>query len=339
VQTRKFAASERRVSEVGLGTWQLGGTEWGNVDDARAQAILEAAVASGITLFDTADIYGGGVSERRIGAFLKTLAQSPDSARRALSTEIFVATKLGRSADPGWDANFTYPVMRRHTEGSIERLGRARLDLTQTHCLPHAVMQEGQIFAHLRQLQREGLIERFGASVESVEEGLTCLDVEGLSSLQVIFNVFRQKPAEELFRLAEQRQVAIIVRLPLASGLLGGKLSASSQFATTDHRHYNRDGKAFNVGETFAGLGFERGLELTEQAKGHVPAGFTTAQFAMRFCLDFPAVTTVIPGASRAEQVIETAAASDLPPLSKDTHAALAGFYKQAVHASVRGAY
>jgi aryl-alcohol dehydrogenase-like predicted oxidoreductase len=335
VKYRTFAASGRKVSEVGLGTWQLGAADWGRVGDEQALDILRTAVQAGITFFDTADIYGAGTSERRIGAFLRELGQSD----AALARDIFVATKLGRGSSPGGPGNLTYEAMRAHTEGSLSNLGRNCLDLTQTHCIAVEAMREGKVFDNLRKLKREGLIAAFGASVETVEEGLDCLDVEELSSLQVIFNVFRQKPAEQLFERAAARNVAIIVRLPLASGLLGGKMSNDTSFDANDHRAYNRDGQAFNVGETFAGVGFERGLQLTEQVRALAPRDLTMGQFAMRFCLDFPAVTTVIPGASKAAQVRDTAAASDAAPLSSDTHAALKRFYAEAAHPAVRGRY
>jgi aryl-alcohol dehydrogenase-like predicted oxidoreductase len=323
------------VSEVGLGTWQLGAADWGSIGDEQARQILRAALDSGVTFFDTADIYGSGTSERRIGAFLKDLGRTDPSRAEG----IFVATKLGRSSTPGGSANYTYETLRAHTEGSIANLGRSCLDLTQTHCIPHEVMKEGVVFSNLRKLKREGLIAAFGASVETVEEGLDCLDIEELSSLQVIFNVFRQKPAEVLFERAAKRNVAIIVRLPLASGLLGGSISGATQFDSNDHRSYNRDGKAFNVGETFAGVGFEQGLALTEHVKQLVPKGLSMSQFAIRFCLDFPAVTTVIPGASKAAQVTDTAAASAAAPLGEDCHAALKRFYNEAAHPAVRGRY
>jgi aryl-alcohol dehydrogenase-like predicted oxidoreductase len=294
---------------------------------------------AGITFFDTADVYGAGTSERRIGAFLQELAQDADPQRQQLGRELFVATKLGRGSTPGGSANFSYEAMRAHTERSLQNLGRSRLDLTQTHCIPHDEMKSGGVFNNLRRLQQEGLVSQFGASVESVEEAFTCLNVEGLSSLQVIFNVFRQKPAELLFEQAQARNVAIIVRLPLASGLLGGNLSSTTKFEANDHRSYNRDGQAFNVGETFAGLGFERGLSLTEATQAFVPEGMSLVQFAMRFCLDFPAVTTVIPGASKPGQVQATSSASELSPLSTACHAALRDFYVQSVHAAVRGSY
>jgi aryl-alcohol dehydrogenase-like predicted oxidoreductase len=339
MKQRTFGDSGRVVSEVGLGTWQLGGSDWGGLDEDAARNVMHAALDAGINFFDTADVYGSGASERRIGAFLRQLTQDADPQRQQLGRELFVATKLGRGSTPGGAANFSYEVMRAHTERSLENLGRSCLDLTQTHCVPHAEMKSGGVFTHLQRLQREGLISRFGASVESVEEAFTCLKVEGLSSLQVIFNVFRQKPAELLFEEARARNVAIIVRLPLASGLLGGQLSRTTTFEANDHRTYNRDGQAFNVGETFAGLGFERGLSLTQAVQTYVPEGMSLVQFAMRFCLDFPAVTTVIPGATKPGQIQATASASELNPLPNACHAALRSFYVQSVHAAIRGSY
>ncbi|RME67156.1 MAG: aldo/keto reductase [Verrucomicrobia bacterium] len=324
---RNFGHDTAKVSEIGLGTWQLGG-DWGRVDEATAEAILETAVASGINFFDTADVYGGGLSEERIGRFLKKTG-----------APVFVATKLGRGGDPGWPGNFERAAIRAHTEASLRRLGVDALDLTQLHCIPTEVLREGAVFDHLRELRDEGKIRRFGASVESMDQALLCLEQEGLASLQIIFNIFRQKPIDVLFDRARERGVAIIVRLPVASGLLTGKLTRETTFAPDDHRQYNRDGQAFNVGETFAGLPFELGVELAEALKPLVPAGMTMAQMALRWILDFEAVTTVIPGASRPDQVRANAAASDLPPLSRELHARLRGFYRTRVHDHIRGAY
>lgn len=317
------------VSEVGLGCWQLGGGDWGAMDDSAARDLLDAAAAQGVTFFDTADVYGGGVSEQRIGAWL---AESKP-------TEVFVATKLGRRGDPGWPENFTYATMRQHTLDSLQRLGVDQLDLTQLHCIPTAALRQGEVFDHLRQLQQEGLIARFGASVESMEEALLCLEQEGLASLQIIFNLFRQKPIETLFAKAKEKNVALIVRLPLASGLLSGKFTAQTQFAPTDHRTYNRDGAAFNVGETFAGLPFELGVELAEALKPLVPEGWTLAQLAQRWILDFDAVTTVIPGATRPDQIASNISASALPPLPASLHTTLSTFYRERVAGHIRGPY
>ena len=276
------------VSEIGVGTWQLG-DQWGKaISDQEALDLLAAAVDSGVTFFDTADIYGLGRSESLIGRFLK---------QSRLAGKIFVATKLGRGPDPGWPDNFTTPAIRRHVEASLERLGVESLDLEQLHCVPAAELRRGEVFEALRTLQREGKIRRFGASVESMDEALICLDQPDLAALQIIFNVFRQKPIDTLFERARRQGVAIIVRLPLASGLLAGKFTRDTKFPADDHRNYNRDGGQFNVGETFAGLPFETGVELADALKPLVPPGMTLAQMALRWCLDFEAVSVLIPGA------------------------------------------
>jgi len=239
---RTFSTSDRQVSEIGLGCWQLGGADWGAIDDEKAFEILATAMDSGITFFDTADVYGAGRSEELIGRFLK---QNP--------SEVFVATKLGRTPEL-FPNGYTEAAMRNATENSLRRLGVDALDLTQLHCIPTAVIRQGEVFDWLRRLQKEGKIQHFGASVESDEEALICLQHEGLASLQIIFNVLRQKPAFHVLEEARKRGVAIIVRLPLASGVLSGKMTLTTQFPEKDHRNYNRDGAAFNVGETFAGI-------------------------------------------------------------------------------------
>ncbi|MCG8583831.1 MAG: aldo/keto reductase, partial [Pirellulales bacterium] len=216
---RSFGASGRDVSEIGLGTWQFGGA-WGDVDEATAEAILAAAVESGVDFFDTADVYGHGISEERIGKFLKSVDK-----------EIFVATKLGRFPEPGWPDNFTLDVMRTHAQASAKRLGVDALDLIQLHCIPHEVMQQVDVFDHLRTLKQEGIIREFGASVESMEEAIDCLEQDGLASLQIIFNILRQKPIDRLFAKAQDKNVALIVRLPVASGLLTGKFTKDSKFS------------------------------------------------------------------------------------------------------------
>ncbi len=326
---RLFNASNTKVSEVGVGTWQFGG-QWGaEVADAEALNTLAAAVDAGVDFFDTADIYGLGRSESLIGKFLKQSAAS----------KIFIATKLGRSPEPGWPDNFTTKVIRQHVELSLSRLGVEALDLEQLHCVPMEELRRGEVFEALRQLKQEGKIRHFGASVETVEEALVCLDQPGLSALQVIFNIFRQKLIAELFDRAKRQKVAIIVRLPLASGLLSGKFTRETKFAAEDHRNFNRDGQQFNVGETFAGVPFEKGVQLADELKSLCPPGMTLAQMALRWCLDFDAVTVLIPGAKNARQAKENAAASALPPLSPELHERLRTFYDREVAAHVRGAY
>jgi aryl-alcohol dehydrogenase-like predicted oxidoreductase len=327
MKTRLFNGTGRAVSEVGLGCWQLGGAEWGDVSDAEAMGILKEAADSGVTFFDTADVYGNGRSERLIGRFLRERQKG-----------FFVATKLGRTPDLFPD-HYTEAGVRAATEASLRRLELDALDLTQLHCVPPEVLRRGEIFGWLRTLKSEGKIHGFGASVESMEEAEACLEQEGLESLQIIFNIFRQKPAQTLFAEALKKQVALIVRLPLASGLLSGKMTRETKFPAKDHRNFNREGEKFNVGETFAGLPYEKGVELADALKGFVPEGFSMAQMALRWILDHEAVTVVIPGASRPQQARANAAVSNLPGLGKETHEALRDFYDKKVESHIRGPY
>ncbi len=324
---RPIGLNKTKVSEVGLGTWQIGGS-WGTVEDKTAMEILHTATEAGITLFDTADVYGDGRSERFIGKFLKQH-----------SGKIYVATKLGRGSSPGWPDNFTPEAMIKHTNDSLSRLGLEQIDLIQLHCIPQEVLADGTVFDVLRDLKKQGKIANFGASVESIEEGLICLKEEGIASLQVIFNIYRQKLISELFSKAQQQGVSIIARVPLASGLLSGKMKKSTTFDITDHRNFNRDGAAFNVGETFAGLPFDKGVELTEELASFKPEGMTLAQMALRWILDYDAVSVVIPGASRPAQVLDNAAISALPPLSPELHKKLETFYIEKVAQHIRGPY
>ncbi len=326
---RPFGNTGVKVSEIGLGCWQLGGADWGDVPDEKALDILRAAVDSGVNFFDTADVYGSGRSETLIGRFLKE--------RR--KPRVFVATKLGRFPDPGLPKNISLPSFRAHTESSLKRLGVEALDLTQLHCIPTEHLRRGEVFEWLRTLKKEGKIREWGVSVESMDEAKLCLKQEGLCALQIIFNIFRQKPITQLFGDARHKGVALIVRLPLASGLLSGRMSKQTHFPETDHRHYNRDGHAFNVGETFAGLPFEKGVELSEELKQFVPQGTTMARTALRWILDHEAVGTVIPGASSPEQARSNASVSDLPPLPDELHERLRAFYLDRVAANIRGPY
>jgi aryl-alcohol dehydrogenase-like predicted oxidoreductase len=327
MKTRIFGHTGRAVGEVGLGTWQLG-AGWGNVSEEDAMATLRTAYEAGTTFFDTADVYGMGRAEKFIGKFLKET-----------NAPVYVATKLGRFSPPGWPANFTREGVRMHTEASLARLGVEALDLTQLHCIPLEVLKQGEIFDHLRELKREGKIRDFGVSVESMEEAQVCLRQEGLAALQIIFNIFRQKPVHALFADAKKKNVALLVRLPLASGLLGGKMTKATTFPANDHRNFNRDGQQFNVGETFAGLPFEKGVELADALKPLVPAGLTLADLALRWCLDFDAVSVIIPGAKNPAQARGNARASSLTPLSPALHAQLAEFYAREVAAHIRGPY
>lgn len=326
MNTRLLGRNGFDIGEVGLGCWQFGG-DFGPMQEDTALSILSQAVESGTTFFDTADVYGAGRSEGLIGRFLKSCPHP-----------MTVATKFGRGANVYPD-HYSADALRESVLASQKRLGVAVIDLLQLHCVPTAVLREGEIFEWLRDLKAEGLIKHFGASVESVEEARICLAQEGLLSLQVIFNVFRQKLITELFPQAQARGVGIIVRLPLASGLLSGKFSKETRFADTDHRNYNRDGQHFNVGETFAGLPFEKGVELADALKAELPAGLTAAQMALRWILDHEAVAVVIPGASSPGQASANAAVSDLDPLSTQYHQWLADFYTHQVHPHIRGPY
>lgn len=326
MKTRQLGNSRITIGEVGLGCWQFGG-DFGPMETDTALAVLKTAVEKGITFFDTADVYGAGRSEELIGRFLKETGAA-----------VTVATKFGRGPDVFPD-NYTKAALRKAVQNSLKRLGVDAIDLLQLHCIPFNVLKKGEVFQWLGEIRKEGLIKYFGASVESVEEALFCLEQEGLRSLQVIFNIYRQKMITELFPKAQDKGVGIIVRLPLASGLLSGKFSAATRFAETDHRNYNRDGQRFNVGETFAGLPFEKGVALTDALKKYLPPGLTMAQTALRWILDHDAISVIIPGASSPEQVRANAAASKLDKLPAELHDALKKFYLENVRRHIRGPY
>jgi aryl-alcohol dehydrogenase-like predicted oxidoreductase len=318
-----------QVAEVGLGTWQLGSSDWGEMNEEAAIEILTAYIDLGGNFIDTADVYGMGVSEKVIGRFLQQQKKS-----------IFVATKLGRRHDNGngWPQNFTYDFMKRQVETSLHHLGVSQVFLEQLHCIPTETMLAGEVFDHLRRLQQEGLISHWGASVETVEEALICLEEEGITSLQMIFNLYRQHIAEEIFEKAMSKKVAIIVRVPLASGLLSGKFSEATVFQQNDHRNYNANGEAFNAGETFSGIEFAKGVQFSREIAALLPDN-RMASWALRWILDHPAVTTVIPGASSVAQVKSNMTASELGPLSNGIHESLRGLYEKEIHPVIRGRY
>jgi aryl-alcohol dehydrogenase-like predicted oxidoreductase len=327
MRKRPFGKTGVSVSEIGLGCWQLGGADWGSISEQSALDILNSAADTGVTFFDAADVYGSGRSESVIGKFLKQR-----------SGDFFVATKLGRSEDLYPD-KYTEAGVRAATEASLQRLGVETLDLTQLHCIPLAELKKGEVFEWLRKLQQEGKIRNFGASVETSEEALVCLEQPGLASLQIIFNIFRQSPIMELFPAVREKGVAIVVRLPLASGLLTGKFTKDTTFGEKDHRNFNRDGQFFNVGETFAGLPFDKGVELAEEMKAFVPESLTMVQMAQRWILDHDEVSVVIPGASTPEQAQGNASVSALPELPAQLHSRLAFYYRTQVAPHIRGEY
>jgi len=320
---RKFGAAGWNVSEIGLGTWQFGG-DWGAMPEATATAIMKTAVDCGVNFFDTADVYGNGRSETLIGGFLSSCSE-----------RIRVATKLGRLE--GYPDGYSFELFRRCTENSLKRLNVEIIDLLQLHCIPRDHLESGEVFDWLRVLRNEGKILAFGASVETEEEAEICLEQSDLASLQIIFNIFRQQPAGGFFKRAQRNRVALIVRLPLASGLLAGKFTKDTVFASSDHRTYNRNGEAFSVGETFSGLEYSYGLECVEAVRKLVPAEMEMAPFALRWILDHPEVSVVIPGATKATQVQTNAAASDLPLLAKPVYTALRKLYDEKIEPRIRG--
>jgi aryl-alcohol dehydrogenase-like predicted oxidoreductase len=322
MKTRRLGKTGYDVSEIGLGCWQLGG-DFGPVGDETAGAILDAANAAGVTFWDTADVYGGGLSESRIGSHAK-------------GPGVHVATKLGRGGGL-FPSNYSRDGLRASLEGSAERLGVATLDLAQLHCVPTEVLRAGAVFGWMDELRAEGLVRHWGVSVETIEEGLICLDQPGCATLQIIFNLLRQDAATDLLPKAAERDVGIIVRLPLASGLLSGKFDKDTRFEATDHRNYNADGQAFSVGETFAGLPFARGIELVAELRGLAPESLPMSQFALRWILDHPQVSTVIAGVSKPEQLADNVAASDQKSLFPALMGQLGEWYEKNVKPEIRG--
>ncbi|MEO5806337.1 aldo/keto reductase [Devosia sp.] len=322
MKQRRLGKTGYQVSEIGLGCWQLGG-DFGPVGADTASAILDEANRLGVTFWDTADVYGGGLSESRIGEHAK-------------GNGVHVVTKVGRDGSLFPD-KFSKAGLRASLEASAKRLKVEAIELAQLHCVPTAVLEDGAIFGWMDDLKAEGLIRHYGASVETVAEGLLCLKHEGVATLQIIFNLFRQDAAAELLPQAQAKDVGIIVRLPLASGLLSGKFGKTPAFAEQDHRNYNRDGKFFNVGETFSGLPYEKGVELADALKGMVPGGVPLAQTALRWILDHPAVSSIIAGVSKPEQLASNVAAAGLPSLSPALMAQLGDWYGKDVRPFVRG--
>jgi aryl-alcohol dehydrogenase-like predicted oxidoreductase len=317
VEQRTLGRTGYQVGAIGFGAWAIGGG-WGEVDDATSLAALHAAADAGVTFFDTADVYGDGRSERLLGRFLRERA----------GERLVVATKMGRSV-PQVAANYTPEAFTAWVDTSRDRLGVERLDLIQLHCPPIEVYYRPELFAALDGLVAAGVIAHYGVSVERVEEGLKALEYPGLGSVQIIFNLVRQRPADQFLSEASARDVGVIVRVPLASGLLTGKLTVDSAFDATDHRSYNRHGESFDVGETFSGLDYETGLAFVEELRPLVPEGATMSQLALRWILMHDGVTVAIPGAKTAEQARANAAAADLPPLSDEVMQAVGQLYRR----------
>lgn len=306
----------REVSVIGQGCWQFGG-DWGAVTDEDAMEVLRAAADAGVTFFDTADVYGDGHSEKLVGAFL----------RERPGCDFFVATKLGRRAEPFALQTFTAQNLRSWTERSLRNLEVDVIDLTQLHCPPSAVYSTSSVFEGLESLVDAGLIRNYGVSVETVQEALEALNYPGVATIQIILNPFRRKPLEDVLPAASDAGVGIIARVPLASGLLTGKFSHDTTFAATDHRQFNRHGESFDQGETFSGVPYDAGVDAAQEFAELAPDGTTPAQFALRWILDQEGVSAVIPGASRPTQAAANAAAADLPPLTSTQLAELETLY------------
>ncbi|MEU8876948.1 aldo/keto reductase [Streptomyces javensis] len=323
MEQREFGRLGREVSVVGLGTWQLG-ADWGEVGENDALTVLDAAVEAGVTFFDTADVYGDGRSEQLIGRYLR---QRPDAG-------IFVATKMGRRL-PQLAENYTLDNFRAWTDRSRANLGVDTLDLVQLHCPPSSVHSSAEVFDALDTLVAEKRVAAYGVSVETCAEALAAIGRPGTASVQIILNPFRLKPLEEVVPAAREAGVGIIARVPLASGLLSGKYTKDTVFAENDHRTFNRHGEMFDQGETFSGVGFEEGIEAAVEFAGLAPQGATPAQTALRWIVQQPGVTSVIPGARSPEQARANAAAAGLPPLPGATLEAVGDLYDRRIRAQV----
>jgi len=304
------------VSEVGFGGWAIG-ADWGSVSTEDAIAAIHAAIDEGVDFFDTADVYGDGLSERRLA---QVRAERDDA-------DMTIATKAGRRLQPHVADGYTPANIERFVDRSLENLETDSIDLLQLHCPPTEVYYRPELFGGLDELVAKGKVRHYGVSVEKVEEALKAIEYPGVETVQIIFNVFRQRPAELFFREAAARNVGVIVRVPLASGLLTGKMTRSTTFGDDDHRNYNRHGEAFDVGETFAGIGFDTGLAAVDELNALVPGGATLSQMAIRWILMHPAVSTVIPGAKRPDQAIENTRAAMMPPLADETMRAIRDIY------------
>jgi len=322
MEQRPLGRTGADVGVVGLGTWQLGG-DWGDVDDDDAADVLDAALDAGVTLLDTADVYGDGRSEVRIRQALAPRGDRP-----------FVATKAGRRADPFEAAQYTPENLRAWIDRSRRNLGVQTLDLVQLHCPPPAVYSDQGVYDTLDALVAEEAIAAYGVSVETVAEGLTALEHPGVQSIQVILNIFRRKPLEELLPAAARAGVGVLARVPLASGLLTGTYDETTTFAADDHRNFNRHGEAFDVGETFAGVPFDVGLAAAREV-AEIAGDTPTAAFALRWIIDQPGVTAVIPGARNVEQVRGNVAAATLPSLTDSQLSDLERLYDERLRAHV----
>jgi aryl-alcohol dehydrogenase-like predicted oxidoreductase len=316
---RTLGRTTYRVSEVSLGAWQIG-ADWGNISDGDAIQLLNQAIDAGINFFDTADVYGDGRSERLIAQVVRDRKET-----------IIIATKAGRRLQPHTADGYNRENLTVFIERSLKNLQREALDLVQLHCPPTNVYYRPEVFDALDNLKRSGKILHYGVSVEKVEEALKAIEYEGVETVQIIFNMFRQRPRDLFFSEATKKNTGVIVRLPLSSGLLSGKLNRNSQFAPNDHRRFNRNGEQFDKGETFSGVDFDIALDAVDRLRELVPNGMSMAAFALRWILDHAPVSCVIPGARNSEQVLTNVSASEMARLPDATHRAIEQIYRETV--------
>jgi aryl-alcohol dehydrogenase-like predicted oxidoreductase len=317
MENRELGRTGWKVSEISFGAWAIGGA-WGSVDDKESIAALHRCLDLGVNFFDTADVYGDGRSERLLARLHKERGE-----------EFHIATKAGRRLDPHVSSGYNRQNLTAFVERSLKNLDMEAVELLQLHCPPTEVYYMPEVFGILDDLVKAGKVRFYGVSVEKVEEALKAIEYPQVQSVQIIFNIFRQRPAELFFNEAQRRRVGILARVPLASGLLTGKLSRTSAFAADDHRNYNRHGESFDRGETFSGLDYETGLQAVEALLPLVPPGQTMAQLALRWILMFPAITCAIPGAKRPHQAEENIQAAGLPPLSNEVMASIGDVYNR----------
>ena len=323
MEYRELGRTGWKVSTISFGAWAIGGT-WGNVDDTDSLAALHRALDLGVNFFDTADVYGDGHSEKLLAKLRKERRES-----------FYVATKVGRRSDPHVASSYTRENLTAFVERSLRNLEVEAIDLLQLHCPPTAVFYMPETFAALDELVQAGKLRYYGVSVEKVEEALKAIEYPNVQSVQIVFNLFRQRPMDLFFGEAQRRKVGILARLPLSSGMLTGKMSKASTFEPEDHRQFNRQGASFDRGETFSGLDYEIGLQAVEELRGLVPTDMSMTQMALRWILMFPAVTCAIPGAKRPSQVEENLRAVDLPPLSEETMSRIRDVYERIVRPHV----
>ncbi|QDP41797.1 aldo/keto reductase [Radiobacillus deserti] len=324
---RQLGSTGLNVSEVSFGTWAIGGS-WGSSSDEEALKGLQRAMDAGVNFFDTADVYGSGHAEELLA-----------KATKGKENEIYIASKFCRAGDIYDPNTYSKQSVEAFLDGTLKRLERDTLDLYQIHCPPMEILQDGSVFQVLDELKQAGKIRHYGVSVETVEEGLFCLEQPGVSTLQVIFNIFRQKPVETLFPRAKEKGVGILARVPLASGLLTGKFSKNHQFESDDHRNFNKDGDAFNVGETFAGVEFNKGVELAQQLEWIAEGRGNMTRAALKWILEHDAISCVIPGFKTVAQIEDNLETLNEKGYSQEELTRLSDFYKESIHPHIRGVY